>query len=135
MTDKIILLLKEWQQRPLKAIYSFIWHDTIHYKVKQNGRYASKAVYTILGVNSKGKKEILGLYLSESKGTDFWLQVLTDLNNRGVQDILIASVDGLNGFPEAINAFFPKRECISAWFTISAIPLSMSLPKNQKEFA
>lgn len=84
--------------------------DAIHYKVKQDGRYASKAVYTVLGLNLEGRKEILGLYLSETEGANFWLSVLTDLNNRGLQDILIACVDGLTGFPEAINAIFPKAE-------------------------
>ena len=95
ITDKVIPLLKDWQQRPLESIYPFVWLDAIHYKIKENARYISKAVYTILGVGLNGKKEILGLYLSENEGANFWLQVLTDLNNRGVQDILIASVDGL----------------------------------------
>lgn len=81
-----------------------------HYKVKDEGHYVSKAFYTVLGVNLEGQKEILGLYLNESEGAKFWLQVLTDLQNRGVQDILIASVDGLKGFPEAINAVFPNTE-------------------------
>ena len=76
--------------------------DAIHYKIKENGRFISKAVYTILGLNIDGKKELLGLYLSESEGAHHWLSVLTDLHNRGVQDILIACVDGLKGFPEAI---------------------------------
>jgi len=135
VTDKIIPMLKEWQQRPLEAIYPFIWLDAIHYKVKEDGRYLSKAVYTILGVNLEGKKEILGLYLSESEGANFWLQVLTDLNNRGVQDILIASVDGLTGFPEAINAVFPKTEvqlCIVHQIRNS---LKYVASKNRKEFA
>lgn len=110
VTDKVIPLLKDCQQRPLESIYPFVWLDAIHYKIKENGRYISKAVYTILGVGLNGKKEILGLYLSENEGANFWLQVLTDLNNRGVQDILIASVDGLKGFPEAIKAIFPNTE-------------------------
>ncbi len=84
ITDKIIAKVKEWQQRPLEAIYPFVWLDAIHYKIKENGRYVSKAVYTILGVRLNGKKEVLGLYLSENEGANFWLQVLTDLNNRGV---------------------------------------------------
>jgi len=83
VTDKVIPLLKEWQQRPLETIYPFVWLDTIHYKVKEKGKYMSKAVYTILGVRLDGRKEILGLYLSESEGANFWLQVLIDLNNRG----------------------------------------------------
>lgn len=134
ITDKVMPLLKEWQQRPLEAIYPFVWLDAIHYKIKENGRYISKAVYTILGVGLNGKKEILGLYLSENEGANFWLQVLTDLNNRGVQDILIASVDGLKGFPEAIKAIFPHTEiqlCIVHQIRNS---IRYVASKNQKEF-
>ena len=134
VTDKVIPLLKEWQQRPLESIFPFVWLDAIHYKIKENGRYISKAVYTILGVGLNGKKEILGLYLSENEGANFWLQVLTDLNNRGVQDILIASVDGLKGFPEAINAIFPNTEvqlCIVHQIRNS---IRYVASKNQKEF-
>ena len=110
ITDKIIAEVKEWQQRPLESHYPFVWMDAIHYKLKDNGRYVSKAIYTVLGLNMEGKKEVLGLYLSESEGANFWLSVLTDLNNRGVKDILIASVDGLTGFPDAINAIYPDTE-------------------------
>ena len=110
ITDKLIPKLEEWKKRPLDAIYPFIYLDAIHYKVRDEGHYVSKAFYTVLGVNLEGKKEILGLYLNESEGAKFWLQVLTDLQNRGVEDILIASVDGLKGFPEAINAVFPETE-------------------------
>ncbi|RXK06117.1 IS256 family transposase [Halarcobacter bivalviorum] len=134
ITDKVIPLLKDWQQRPLESIYPFVWLDAIHYKIKENGRYISKAVYTILGVGLNGKKEILGLYLSENEGANFWLQVLTDLNNRGVQDILIASVDGLKGFPEAIKAIFPNTEiqlCIVHQIRNS---IRYVASKNQKEF-
>ena len=134
VTDKVIPLLKEWQQRPLESIYPFVWLDAIHYKIKENGKYISKAVYTILGVGLNGKKEILGLYLSENEGANFWLQVLTDLNNRGVQDILIASVDGLKGFPEAIKAIFPNTEiqlCIVHQIRNS---IRYVASKNQKEF-
>nr|MBS9781581.1 IS256 family transposase [Gammaproteobacteria bacterium] len=84
--------------------------DAIHYKVKDEGRYVSKAVYTILGLNAEGQKELLGLYCSESEGSNYWLSVLTDLHNRGVKDILIACVDGLTGFPGAIEAVFPETE-------------------------
>jgi len=134
VTDKVIPLLKEWQQRPLEKVYPFVWLDAIHYKIKENGKYVAKAIYTILGVNLSGRKEILGLYLSENEGANFWLQVLTDLQNRGIEDILIASVDGLKGFPEAINATFPQTEvqlCI-----VHQIRNSMKYvaSKNQKEF-
>ena len=110
VTDKLIPELKQWQQRPLQSHYPFLWLDAIHYKVKTEGRYENKAVYTVLGLNLAGKKEILGLYLSDTEGANFWLSVLTDLNNRGVKDILIAAVDGLTGFPEAINAIYPNTE-------------------------
>ena len=110
VTDKLIPELREWQQRPLDNHYPFVWLDAIHFKVREDGRYISKAVYSVLGVNIEGKKEILGLYLSESEGARFWLSVLADLNNRGIQDILIAAIDGLTGFPEAINSVFPDTE-------------------------
>ena len=134
ITDKLIPELKEWQQRPLESHYPFVWLDAIHYKVKEDGRYDSKAVYTVLGLNLEGKKEILGLYVSESEGANFWLSVLTDLNNRGLEDILIACVDGLKGFPEAINSIFPNTEvqlCV-----IHQIRNSMKYvaSKNQKAF-
>ncbi|MFY9107755.1 IS256 family transposase [Aliarcobacter cryaerophilus] len=134
VTDKVIPLLKEWQQRPLESIYPFVWLDAIHYKIKDGGKYVSKAVYTVLGVDMEGKKNILGLYLSESEGANFWLSVLTDLNNRGLKDILIASVDGLKGFPEAINAIFPNTEvqlCIVHQIRNS---IRYVASKNQKEF-
>lgn len=135
VTDKLIPLLQEWKKRPLESIYPFIYLDAIHYKVRDEGHYVSKAFYTVLGVNLEGKKEILGLYLGESEGAKFWLQVLTDLQNRGVQDILIASVDGLKGFPEAINSVFPDTEvqlCIVHQIRNS---LKYVASKNQKQFA
>ncbi len=110
VTDKIIDEVKQWQQRPLESHYPLVWLDAIHYKVKEDGRYKQKAVYTILALNLDGQKEILGLYLSETEGANFWLSVLTDLQHRGVEDILIACVDGLTGFPEAIKTAFPKTE-------------------------
>jgi transposase-like protein len=110
VTDKVIPELKQWQQRPLEAVYPFVWLDAIHYKIREDGRYQSKAVYTVLALNLEGKKEILGLYLSENEGANFWLSVLTDLQNRGLNDILIACVDGLTGFPEAINSIYPDTE-------------------------
>ena len=134
ITDKIIQSVKRWQQRPLDSLYPFVWLDAIHYKVKDNGFYVNKAVYTVLGLTMEGKKEILGLYLAETEGAKFWLSVLTDLNNRGVGDILIASVDGLTGFPEAIEAVFPKTDvqlCIVHQIRNS---LRYVASKNHKEF-
>lgn len=134
VTDKLIPELEQWRQRPLDSHYPIVWLDAIHYKVKENGRYASKAIYTILALNMQGKKEILGLHSSENEGANYWLSVLTDLNNRGVKDILIACVDGLTGFPEAIGAIFPDTEvqlCV-----IHQIRNSMKYvaSKNQKAF-
>lgn len=134
VTDKLIPELEQWRTRPLQSHYPFVWLDAIHYKVKEEGRYEQKAIYTVLGLDLDGKKEIFGLYLSESEGAKFWLSVITDLRNRGVEDILIAAVDGLKGFPEAINSIFPKTEvqlCI-----IHQIRNSMKYvaSKNQKAF-
>lgn len=134
VTDKIIPMLAEWRERPLQEVYPFVWLDAIHYKVKEDGRYISKAFYTVLGVGVDGKKEILGLYLNESEGAKFWLQVLTDLSNRGVKDILIASVDGLKGFPDAINSIFPDTNvqlCVVHQIRNS---LKYVASKDQKEF-
>ena len=134
VTDQLLSELEEWRERPLESHYPIIWMDAIHYKVKEDGRYVSKAIYTLLGLNLKGKKEILGLYLSDSEGATHWLTVLTELQNRGVKDILIACVDGLKGFPEAIASIFPQTEiqlCI-----IHQIRNSMKYvaSKNQKAF-
>ena len=110
ITDKLIAEVKAWQARPLENLYPFMWLDAIHYKIRDKGRYRNKAIYTVLALNMEGKKEVLGLYLSESEGANFWLSVLTDLQNRGVEDILIASVDGLTGFTEAIASIYPATE-------------------------
>ena len=110
ITDQLLPALKEWQQRPLERIYPVMWMDAVHYKIKQDGRYIGKAIYTLLGLTLEGKKEVLGLYLSENEGANYWLTVLTDIQNRGVEDILIACVDGLTGFPEAINSLYPQTE-------------------------
>lgn len=110
ITDKLIVEVRAWQARPLDSVYPFVWLDAIHYKTRHKGRYQTKAVYTVLGLNMDGKKEVLGLYLSESEGANFWLSVLTDLQNRGISDILIASIDGLTGFPDAIESIYPQTE-------------------------
>ena len=126
--------LRAWQERDLEAVYPFVWLDAIHYKIKENGRFISKAVYTILGLTIEGKKELLGLYISESEGARYWLNVLTDLQNRGIKDILIASVDGLKGFPEAIETVYPKTEvqlCIIHQIRNS---VKYVASKNQKAF-
>jgi len=102
--------MNEWRARSLDSVYAFVYLDCMHYKVREGSSVITRAVYNILGVSLEGKKELLGMYLSESEGAKFWLAVLTDLKNRGMQDMLIACVDELKGFPEAIAAIFPKTE-------------------------
>lgn len=110
ITDKLLPLITEWRNRPLEAVYPIVFLDAMHFKVREEGKVISKAFYSVLGVNQEGRKDILGMYLSESEGARFWLGVLNDLRARGVEDILIASIDGLKGFPEAIAESFPKTE-------------------------
>ncbi len=110
ITDRVIPMIREWQQRPLESIYCFVWMDALHYKVREDGKVVSRAVYNILGVNNKGVKDLLGMYVSESEGARFWLQVLSDLKARGVEDILISSIDNLKGFKEAIETTFPATD-------------------------
>jgi len=110
ITDKVIPAIKEWQARALERLYCIIWMDAIHFKVRQDGRVITKAVYTVLGVNANGEKEVLGLYLGDNESASFWMQVLTDLSQRGVEDILITSIDNLRGFAEAIETMFPSTE-------------------------
>ena len=110
VTDKILPLIQEWRNRPLEAVYPFVWLDAIHYKVRHEGRVVTRAVYCIIGLNQDGYKELLGMYIGENEGAKFWLQVLTDLHNRGVSDIFIACIDNLQGFAEAIESIFPQAE-------------------------
>lgn len=110
ITDKILPLIQEWRNRPLEAVYPFVWLDAIHYKVRHEGRVVTRAVYCIIGLNQDGYKELLGMYIGENEGAKFWLQVLTDLQNRGVSDIFIACIDNLQGFAEAIESIFPQTE-------------------------
>ena len=134
VTDKLLPELTSWRERDLEPLYPIIWLDAIHYKIKENGRYVSKAVYTILALTVEGKKELLGIYLSDTEGAHYWLNVLTELQNRGVEDILIACVDGLKGFPEAIETIYPQTEvqlCIIHQIRNS---LKYVASKNQKAF-
>ena len=110
ITDRIIPDVKAWQSRPLDSLYCIVWLDAMHYKVKVDGKIEHKALYNILGINKEGYKEVLGMYISESEGANFWLQVLTDLQNRGLEDILIACTDNLKGFTNAILSVFPKTQ-------------------------
>ena len=135
VTEKILTLAKEWQSRQLDEVYPVIFFDAIHYKVREEGRVITKAVYVALAINLEGKREILGFYIGESESSKFWLQLFTDLSCRGVKDILIASVDGLKGLPDAIKSVFPKANiqlCVVHQIRNS---LRYVAHKNKKEFA
>lgn len=134
ITDKLLPELEAWRERDLEAIYPIVWLDAIHYKIKENGRYTSKAIYTLLGLTIDGKKELLGLYLSDQEGAHHWLSVLTDLHNRGVKDILIACIDGLKGFPEAIESIYPQTEIQHCVIHQIRNSLKYVASKNRKAF-
>lgn len=108
VTDAVKEQVTEWQNRQLDALYPIVYMDCIVVKVRQNGSVINKAVFLALGINTEGQKELLGMWLAENEGAKFWLSVLTELKNRGLQDILIACVDGLKGFPDAINSVYPQ---------------------------
>jgi putative transposase len=108
VTDAVMDEVKAWQSRPLEALYPIVYMDCIHVKVRDNGSVRVEALYLAIGVNLDGLKEVLGLWMAQTEGAKFWLQVVTELKNRGVADIFIACVDGLKGFPDAIEAVFPK---------------------------
>ena len=108
VTDAILEEVRDWQSRPLEAVYPVIFFDALRVKIRDEGMVKNKAVYVVLGMNRSGEKEVLGLWIEQTEGAKFWLKVMNDLRNRGVTDILIAVVDGLKGFPEAINSVFPQ---------------------------
>lgn len=134
ITDRVIPRIKEWQSRPLDEVYCIVWMDAMFYKVKSEGKVISKAVYNILGINREGRKELLGMYVSESEGANFWLSVLTDLRNRGVKDMLIVCIDALKGFEEAILTIYPGAEVQSCIVHQIRNSLKYVASKNQKEF-
>lgn len=134
VTDRLLPLITEWRNRPLESVYPIVFLDAMHFKVRVEGKVTSKAFYSVLAFTPEGRKDILGLYLSENEGARFWLGVLNDLRARGVEDILIASIDGLKGFPEAIAEVFPKTEiqlCIVHQIRNS---LKYVISKDQKAF-
>ena len=110
VTNKLMPIIKEWQNRPLEKTYAVVFLDAIHYKVRQEGAIVNKAAYMVIGIDMDGRKDVLGIWIGEHETSKFWLVVLNELRNRGVQDILICSVDNLTGFTEAISACFPKTE-------------------------
>lgn len=134
VTDKVYPLVKEWQARPLASCYPILYLDGLHFKVRETGKIVPKIAYIALGISQYGQKEVLGIWTSESEGAKFWMGVLTDLKNRGVDDVFIACVDGLKVFPEAIKAVFPQAEvqvCIAHQIrhTMKFVPI-----KDRKQF-
>jgi len=110
VTNKIMPLIKEWQNRPLHEVYAIAYLDAIHFKVKQDGAIVNKAAYMVIGIDLDGNKDVLGMWIGENESAKFWMSVLNDLRNRGVQDILITCVDNLTGFTQAISACYPQTE-------------------------
>lgn len=135
ITDKVWPEIKAWRSRSLDDVYPIVWMDAIHYKARnEKGATEARAIYNVIGIDKEGRKDLLGMYISHSEGANFWLSVLTDLQNRGVKDILIACVDGLTGFPDAIQSVFPKTDvqlCIVHQIRNS---VKYVASKNQKEF-
>lgn len=115
ITDKVTPMIKEWQVRPLSDLYTILYLDGVHFKVREDGRIVVRCAYVVLGINGQGLKEILGIWIGENEGAKFWMQILNEIKNRGVEDVLICCIDGLTGFKEAINAIFPGaqiQQCI-----------------------
>jgi putative transposase len=110
VTDAVSDEIKAWQARPLESIYAFMYLDCLHLKIRDDGVVRTKAVYLAIGVNLEGIKDVLGIWIAQTEGAKFWLGILTELKNRGVQDVFIACVDGLKGFPEAIESVFPRAQ-------------------------
>lgn len=135
VTDAVIDEVKEWQTRPLDAVYPVLYLDALHVKVKSQGRVSNKAIYLAFGINLSGTKEVLGMWASDSEGAKFWLSVVTELRNRGVSDIFIACVDGLKGFPEAIEAVFPNAQVQTCIVHMVRHSLSYVSHKDRKEVA
>ena len=134
ITDKVLPAIEEWRTRPLESVYPFVFMDAIHYKVREEGRVVTKAVYCIIGVNQEGYRDLLGLYIGSSESAKFWMQVLTDLQARGLEDILIACIDNLSGFVDAIASIYPKADvqlCVIHQIRNSKKYLSY---KDSKEF-
>jgi transposase-like protein len=134
ITEKVMAEAQDWQSRPLKKIYSIVYLDAIHYKVKEDSQIISKASYTCFGIDLEGNKDVLGIWIGENEGARFWLRVCSELKNRGIQDIFIACIDGLKGFSEAINSVFPNTTIQLCVIHLIRNSLKYVAHKNSKEF-
>lgn len=134
-TDAVLEEVRAWQARVLDAVYAILYLDALIVKVKENGRVINKSVYLVIGVNLQGLKEVLGIWIAETEGAKFWLAIVTELQTRGVEDVFIACVDGLKGFPEAIEAVFPKTQVQLCLVHLLRHSLSYVSYKERKEVA
>jgi putative transposase len=135
VTESVMDEVRAWQSRPLDAVYPILYLDALQVKVKSQGRVSNKAIYLAFGVNLQGLKEVLGMWAADHEGAKFWMQIVTELKNRGVQDIFIACVDGLKGFPEAIEAIFPKTQVQLCMVHMVRDALSYVSHRDRKEVA
>jgi len=134
ITDNIIANVKEWQMRPLEGLYVVMWLDAIHFKVKDEGRVMPKAVYCLMGLNQHGKKELLGMYIGKAESASYWLKILNDLKSRGVEDVLMACIDNLKGFKEAIASVYPQADVQQCMVHQVRNSLNHVSSKDRKEF-
>jgi putative transposase len=135
VTDAVIEEAREWQNRPLESLYPLVVFDALRVKIRDDGLVRNKAVYLALGVQIDGTKDILGLWIEQNEGAKFWLKVMTELKNRGLQDILLAVVDGLKGFPEAIGAVFPQTHIQTCIVHLTRYSLSFASWQERKHLS
>jgi putative transposase len=135
ITDEVLAEVEQWQQRPLEAMYPIVYFDALRLKIRDEGTVRNKAVYLALGIRADGRKEVLGLWIEQTEGAKFWLKVFNELKNRGLQDILIAVVDGLRGFPEAIEAVYPEAQIQTCIVHLIRNSLNLASWKDRKALA
>ncbi len=135
ITDEVLAEVEQWQQRPLEAMYPVVYFDALRLKIRDEGTVRNKAVYLALGVRADGRKEVLGLWIEQTEGAKFWLKVFNELKNRGLEDILIAVVDGLRGFPEAIEAVYPQAQIQTCIVHLIRNSLNLASWKDRKALA
>jgi transposase-like protein len=135
ITDEVMEEVTQWQNRPLEAMYPIVYFDALRLKIRDEGTVKNKAVYLALGVRADGRKEVLGLWIEQTEGAKFWLKVFNDLKNRGLNDILIAVVDGLRGFPEAIEAVYPQAQIQTCIVHLIRNSTTLAAWKDRKELA
>lgn len=135
ITDEVLAEVEQWQQRPLEAMYPIVYFDALRLKIRDEGTVRNKAVYLALGIRADGRKEVLGLWIEQTEGAKFWLKVFNELKNRGLADILVAVVDGLRGFPEAIEAVYPEAQIQTCIVHLIRNSLNLASWKDRKALA